>query len=203
MRRCYYLSNVKHDRFALEVPCLLPGYHGCRDLSNCTVVTTSFDVRVRPSSVDNHNRRRKRGAAATIAAWSVRDNGFGSEDKGGTELMELGRATFVEEQDCRLVQDLIKEANDLVSSVVSAALKRPAKFIASLYYEEEDDDSIVDIAFSKHHKDDEFDSDMDDDYNVLCDDHNPPLDNNKNIDAILADLAADTSRLFYSKREKI
>jgi hypothetical protein len=114
---------------------LLPGYHEFGDLSNYIVVTAFFDVRVRSSSYDDRNGRTRRGAsAATIAAWTVFD-GFG-QNKGKTQLIEeLGRATFVEDQDCRL--DLIIKANDLVSSMVSAALEGPNKFIASLYYEKE------------------------------------------------------------------
>ncbi len=207
----YYLSNVRHDSFTLEVPYLLPSDHGCRDLSNCTVVTI-FDVRVRPlSSIASHIMRRRRGAAATIAAWSIRDNRSSSgEKKCKTEFIELGRATFVEEQDYILIQDLIKRANGLVLLMTSAALKK-SKFRASLYYEEEeeDDDSIIDITFSNYnHKDDQFGSEIEDnDYHLLLNDddnnnNNPPLDNNKNIDAILADLAVNTSRLFSSKQEK-
>ncbi len=123
MRSYYYLSNVRHDRFALEVRYLLPGYyHEFGDLSNYVIVSSFFDIRVRslslPSPSDDRNRRRRVGAAAvpavvapvaTIAAWSIRDNGFddcADEHKGKTTtalLEELGRATFVQEQDCRLV----------------------------------------------------------------------------------------------------
>ena len=233
MRSYYYLINVRQDRFALEVRYLLPGYHEFGDLSNYVVVSSFFDVRVRlslslSSFSDNRSRRRRRrgrreaaraavASHATIAAWSL-SNGFGGrndeEQKGKTTtalIEELGRATFAEEQDCKLVQDLIKKANDLMSSMVSAALKRPDKFIASLFYEECDDDSaVVDIAFSNHHhkKEEEHQFAPDkykDDYSFLSNnsDHNPAEDNKKeNIHSILAELAADTNRIFYSNYKK-
>ena len=239
MRSYYYLSNVRQDRFALEVRYLLPGYHEFGDLSNYVIVSSFFDVRVRLSlslssfSDKCSRRRRRRGrreaaraavaSHATIAAWSL-SNGFGGrndeEQKGKTTtalIEELGRATFAEEQDCKLVQDLIKKANDLMSSMVSAALKRPDKFIASLFYEECDDDSaVVDIAFSNHHhkkeEEHQFASDKyKDDYSFLSNnsdnnnnsDHNPAEDNKKeNIHSMLAELAADTNRLFYSNYKK-
>jgi hypothetical protein len=225
LRSYYYLSNIRYDRFALEVRYLLPGYPEFGDLSSYVVVSSFFDVRVRSSlsssSSDDRNRRRRRGAAtpaavaapATIAAWSL-SNGFGGDDdeqKGKTtELIEeLGRATFAEEQDCKLVQDLIKKANDLMSSMVSAALKRPDKFMASLYYEEWNDDSVVvDMAFSNHHhhkkEEDQFASETDkDDYGLLLEnDGSLPPENDQNIHSMLAKLAADTNRLFYSNYKK-
>ncbi len=223
MRTYYYLSNVRHDRFALEVRYLLPGYHEFGDVSNYVVVSLYFDVRVRTSSPsDDRNRRRRAAAAsalapaATIAAWSLSDGSGSDEHKGKTTglIEELGRATFTEEQDCKPVQDLIKKANDLMSSMVLAALERPGKFMASLYYEEENDDSvIVDIALSNHHhlhkNEDQFASETDNnDYNnynsLLWNDNidNPPEDNNKNIHSTLAELAADTNRLFYLNYKK-
>lgn len=220
MRSCYYLSNVRHDRFALEVRYLLPGYHEFGDLSNYIAVSSFFDVRVTSSSCSsssssedlNIRRRRRRAAPAvvlgTITAWSLRDDGFGDEyEKGKTTtalIEELGRATFAEEQDCKLIQDLIKKANDLMSSMVSAALKRPDKFMPSLYFEEENDDSVVDIALSNHnHKQDRFASKKDKDYSLLNDDdnHNPP-DNNERIHSMLVQLAEDTNKLFYSNCKK-
>ena len=45
-------------------------------------------------------------------------------------MIKAFRATFVEAQDCRLVQDLIKKANDLVSSMALLALERADRFIA-------------------------------------------------------------------------
>ena len=210
---------------------MLPGYyHEFGDVSSYVVVSSFFDVRVRslslPSSSDDRNRRRRAAVpavvapVATIAAWSICDNGFddcADEHKGKTTsalLEELGRATFSEEQDCKLVQALLKKANDLMSSMVSAAIKRQDKFMASLYYEEEDDDSVVDMAFSSHlhHKEeDQFASEKDNnDYNSLLwnnDDNNLSEDNNnENIHSMLAELAADTNRLFYSnykKRKKV
>jgi hypothetical protein len=216
MRSCYYLSNVRHDRFALEVRYLLPCYHEFGDLSNYIVVSSFFDVRVRScscsssSSFDDLNIRRG-GAAATagagtITAWSTRDDAFGyEEEKGKTTLIEeLGRATFAEEQDCKHVQDLIKKANDLMSSMVSAALQRPDKFMPSLYYEEENDDSVVvDIALSNlNHKQDQFASKKDKDYSLLNDDNHNPPHNNEKIHSMLAQLAEDTNRLFYSNYKK-
>ena len=114
----------------------------------------------------------------------------------------------MEENDCELVQDLIKKANDVMTSMVSAALKRPDKFMASLYYEEENDDSVVvDISLSNHHykEEDQFASDKDkDEYSLLWNNNNniPPEDNNENIHSMLAELAADTNRLFYSYHKK-
>ncbi len=230
MRSYYYLSNVRQDRFELEVRYLLPSYHEFGDFSNYVVVSSFFDVRIRSSSSSSDNRNRGRGRReaaqaalvppATISAWSLRDAGFGSDDddedqngKTTTALIEeLGRATFAEEQDCKLVQDLIKRANCLMSSMASAALQRQDKFIASLYYEEENDESVVvDIALSNlHHKEeDQFASETDNnDYNSLLwnnDDHdnnNNPPDNNENIQSMLAQLAADTDRLFYLNYKK-
>jgi hypothetical protein len=223
LRGYYYLSNVRHDRFALEVRYLLPGYHEFGDVSNYAV-SLFFDVRVRLSLSSPCDRNRRvgrreasRGAAApsaTIAAWSLSD-GYddGDEQQGKTTtalIEELGRATFAEEQDCKLVQELIKKANDLTSLMISTALKRPDKFIASLYYEEWNDGSVVDFIFSNHYHDkeeDQFAYDTDDnDYNSLLwnnnNNNNPPEDNNENIHSMLAELAADTNRLFYSKYKK-
>ena len=225
MRNYYYLTNVRHDRFALEVRYLLPGYHEFGDVSNYVIVSLYFDVRVRTSSSsDDRNRRGRGGAAAaasalappaTIAAWSLSDGSGGDEYKGKTTglIEELGRATFAEEQDCKPVQDLIKKANDLMSSMVLAALERPDKFMASLYYEEENDDSvIVDIALSNHnhlHKnEDQFASETNNnDYNSLLwnddnDNNSLQAGNNKNIHSMLAELAADTNRLFYLNYKK-
>ncbi len=217
MRSYYYLTNVRHDGFALEVRYLLPGYREFGDDSNYVVVSLYFDVRVRTSSPsDERNKRRRGGAAsalappATIAAWSLSDGSGGDEHNGKTTglIEELGRATFAEEQDCKPVLELIKKANDLMSSMVLAALERPGKFIASLYCEEWDDDSvIVDIALSNnHHKEeDQFASETDkDDYSLLWNnnDNNAPEDNNKNTHSMLAELAVDTNRLFYLNYKK-
>ena len=225
MRNYYYLTNVRHDRFALEVRYLLPGYHEFGDVSNYVIVSLYFDVRVRTSSPsDDHNRRRRGGAAAsalappaTIAAWSLSNGSDGDEHKGKTTtalIEELGRATFAEEQDRKPVQYLIKKANHLMSSMVLAALQRPDKFIASLYYEEWNDDSVVvDMAFSNHHyhdkEEDQFASETNNnDYNSLfwnSDNNNNNAsedNNNENIHSMLAELAADTNRLFYSNYKK-
>jgi hypothetical protein len=45
-------------------------------------------------------------------------------------MINAFRATYVEEQDCRLVQDLIKKANDLMSSMTLSILERADRFIA-------------------------------------------------------------------------
>jgi hypothetical protein len=75
LRSYYYLSNVRHDRFTLEVRYLLPGYHEFGDLSNYVVVSSFFDVRVRlplsssSSSSYDRNRRRRREAARAAAGY--------------------------------------------------------------------------------------------------------------------------------------
>jgi hypothetical protein len=43
-------------------------------------------------------------------------------------MIKACRATFIEAEDCRLVQDLIKKANDLVSSMALSALERADRF---------------------------------------------------------------------------
>ncbi len=228
LKSYYYLTNVRDDRFELEVRNLSAGNGEFSGLSNYIVVTAFFDVRIRllsssHSPYDRSMRRRREGTqtgvapSATIAAWSLSegpDDDNNNKQKGKTTtalIEELGRVTFSQEQDCKHVQALIKKANDLMTSMVSAALKRPDKFIASLYFEEEEDDSvIVDISFSNHNhyrdnqhkegKEEQFASETDNERSILWNyNNNDALDDNKgNIHSMLAELAADTNRLFYS-----
>ena len=212
MRSYYYLNNVKHDRFGLEAHYLSPGDPSLGDLDNYGVVSAFFDVRGKLSSYDHNRRRRIAGGAddvATITAWSIQEDRFSDHSKQKKSetgfIEELGRAIFEGEQDCRFVWDLISRANELKKSMALAVLKQPDKFIASLYYEKEeegDNSVIVDVTFSNHQKeDDRFASETNSEGNnrlLWENDDSLPREENRSIDSMLAELAADTNRLFYS-----
>ncbi len=207
VKRCYYLSNVRRDRFALEIRNLF-SLHSEVSNSNSYMVVTMFDVRS-TSSFTNDAKGTSSNETATIAAWSVSENYYHENENNKTELIELGKAVLEGEQDCRLVRDLIKEANSLVSLTMSAIQERQDKFTASLYIEQEDqneqnEDPVIDISFSTNNGQPERDSY---DLQNLCalssvNSDNYLLNNEKSY-AILDRLATDISILFRSRKRSI
>ena len=206
MRRWYYLSNVRRDRFALETRSL-PSYYPGYGTSTSQIVVTTFDVRFRSSFIDDDKRIRRK-EIATIAAWSIFEDSFDGNEKCKAELIQLGKTTLVREQDCKLVQGLIKEANNLVSLTLSTFLKTQDRFVASLYLEQEekeeqDKDPVIEISFSNSHQFEHGGSEIQDHFGLTTVEHDSGLYHNERMYARLAHLAADTSILFHSRIRNI
>lgn len=206
MGRWYYLSNVRRDRFALEIR-NLPSYYPRYGTSSTHIVITTFDVRSRSSFIDDDKRTRRK-ETATIAAWSIFEDSFDGNEKCMAELIQLGKTTLVKEQDCKFVQDLIKEANDLIFLTVSTFLKIQDRFVASLYLEQEekeeqDKDPVIEISFSNSHPFEHEGLEIQDHFGLRSVEHDSCLYNNERIYARLAHLAADTSILFHSRNRNI
>lgn len=206
MKRCYYLSNVRHDRFALETRGLLSDYREIAS-SDSYIVVTMFDVRIRSSFTDG-GRGTRRNETATIAAWSVSEGCFDDNENHKTELIELGKAILEGEQDCKLVRDLIKEANSLVTLTMSTILERQDRFTASLYIEQENqneqnEDPVIDLSFNSNGQPDLDSHDRQNVCDLSAANRDRLLLNNEKLYARLARLTTDIRILFHSRNRNI
>jgi hypothetical protein len=206
VKRCYYLSNVSHDRFVLEIRNLFSSYCEIAN-SDSYIVVTTFDVRFRSSFTSDGKGTRTNGTA-TITAWSVSEACFDENENHKTELMELGKAILEGEQDCKLVRDLIKEANSIVTLMMSTILERQDRFTASLYIEQEDqneqhEDPVIDLSFNSTAQPDLDSHDRLNPCALSSADRERFLLNNEKSFARLARLATDISILFHSRNRNI